>query len=425
MARQVIGRRPQSAKNTIGFGAQPGSMTPQQIGDAMSGAIKCPAYALETVAKVQWMFGGPLSPTNVTKTLGAQIKILGSGDSVAGVDYVYTTPGLINGEFQTHILAVHVGVHLEAEPMCWTIAGNAFPIAAFAASGSTKPFSPDTFTATDVANAWGGSTAPAAPAALQWGWWANQGLNYMVRAYNLRWTYGSLVNLLDEQLRDTAYMPPNAQEGSASSSQVDIMRMARYTNDWYQSTMLNTTLVFEAIDAIRQGSLNAGLAAAGQSTFSPTIDFRYADATYGGMDLRSMLMGNSEFRKLDNPTILKPGVPPGLIFEEVNTPLANEFRNQFDANSGLSQGAVPATTVEVANMAATATSSFKERTLDGAVATQTVLPGTVEFKGGNAFMSIEIKGPEITEWLACQIRDNPQLAGYLTSQTGMVATWGG
>lgn len=425
MARQIGKWRGQSAKNTIGFGATAASMSPQDIVKSFAGAIKCPAYALETVAKVQWFFGGPLSPANVQQTLGAQIAILGSGESVPGISYIYSTPGLINGEFQTHILAVHVGVHLEAEPMCYTVPGNAFPVTAYASGGSTKPFSPDVWTSTDSANAWSGSTAPSAFAQLQWGWWANLGLNYLVRAYNLRWTYGSLVNLLDEQLRDTAYMPPNAQEGSASSSQVDVMRMARYTNDWYQSTKLNSTLVFEVLDAIRQGSLSAGLSAAGQSTFSPTNDFRVADATYGGMDLRSMLMGNSEFRKLDNPTILKPGVPPGLIFEEVNTPLANEFRNQFDANSGLSQGAVPATTVEIANMAATATSSFKERTLDGSVATQTVLPGVVEFKGGNAFMSIEIKGPEITEWLACQIRDNPTLAATITSETGMVATWGG
>lgn len=404
----------------IGAGAPPGLST-QGIVDLFKSAANCAVYALPSIAKVQWEFAGPLTNSDVNKTLGAQIDILGSGANPSGVDEVYSTPGLINGEFQTHVLACAVGFHLETPSMGWTARGNAFKASDFA-TGKAKSFSPDVWTsndATPTTGAWGANPVPQAGAFLRYGTWANLGYWYMVRAYNLRWTYGSLINIMDEQLRDTAYMPPNAQEGSAGTSQQDIMQWAREANDRYTGT-LGTSLIFAVCDTIRVGSAGAGAANIG--IFAPSRDFEFVDTVYGGADLRSALACNTEFRTLSNPYILKPGVPPGLILEERNTDLGNKFRAQFDATDGFG-GTVPADYTEEANFNKGATTAFIERSVDGNNVSQTVVADKAEFKCGPALMSQEIKGWEISESLAAQIRDNADLAAQLCSECGCMVGW--
>ncbi len=403
----------------IGAGA-PSGMSTQDIVALFKSAANCAVYALPSIAKVQWEFAGPLTNADVSKTLGAQIDILGSGANPSGVDEVYSTPGLINGTFQTHVLACAVGFHLEAPAMGWTARGNAFSATALA-NAQAKPFSPDTWTVADATantGAWGnGVPVPSAPAFLRYGTWANLAFWYMVRAYNLRWTYGSLINIMDEQLRDTAYMPNNAQEGSAGTSQQDILQWAREANDRYSGS-LGTDLVFAIIDTLRIGSVGAG----GTGVFAPSRDFEFVDTVYGGADLRSALACNTEFRTLNNPYILKPGVPPGLILEERNTDLGNKFRAQFDATDGFG-GNVPADFTESAKFNSGAGTGFSERTIDGQTVTQKVVADRVEFKCGPALMSQEVKGWEISEALAAQIRDNANLAAQLCSECGCMVGW--
>jgi hypothetical protein len=392
---------------------------------AMFKGALCAVYALPTIAKVQWEFAGPITHAQTLKTLGASIDILGSGDTPDGVDAVYSTPGLINGEFQTFIMACAVGVHLEVSPYMALIRGNAF---ARPASGVTtaKPFSPDAWTVNDQTNSWGGGvTPPSARAYLIYGEPAAEAYWAMVRAYNLRWTYGSLINILDEQLRETAYMPPNAQEGSASSSEIDALRMAREVNNRYSS--LGATLDFSLIDTTRVGSVgnapNAG-------RFAPNNDLQYVGVTYGGSDLRGKIgIGqNSEFRSLTNPYILKPGVPPGLTFEEQNQELGDYFRAQFDITegvAGLATGLTPAQMTESGDWVTTAGSAFTERTIDGLDVAQTVIGASAIYKGFRALMSNEIKGWEMTESLASQIRDNSDLAAALCAECGVLVGWAG
>src|SRR5262249_30682157 len=147
-------------------------------------------------------------------------------------------------------------------------------------------FSPDAWTVNDQTNAWSGSTAPSMRALLVYGEPALEAYWAMVRAYNLRWTYGSLINILDEQLRETAYMPPNAQEGSASSSELDVIRAVREVNTRYSSD-LNSTMQFRPVDTVRIGSLGAAPGNVGQ--FAPNNDLYRAAVTYGGSDLRSKI----------------------------------------------------------------------------------------------------------------------------------------
>lgn len=419
LSKQKVNRDPRLVQ--LGLGASAAS-TSDVVG-LFKSALNCAVYALPSIAKVQWEFAGPISNADADNTLGATIDILGT-QAPAGVDEVYSTPGLISGQFQTHVLACAVGMHLETPPMGWTARGNAFDATSFAAARA-KPFSPDVWTVADATantGAWGNNIpVPVAPAYLRYGTWANLAYWYMVRAYNLRWTYGSLINIMDEQLRDTAYMPPNAQEGSAGTSQQDIMQWARETNDRYTG-VLNSDLIFEVIDTIRIGSVGAQGANVG--VFAPSRDFEFIDTVYGGSDLRSGLSGNSEFRTLTNPYILKPGVPPGLVLEERNTDLGNKFRAQFDATNGFG-GTPPADFTEEANINKGAGTLFTERSIDGNDVTQQVIADRVEFKCGPALMSQEIKGWEISEALAAQIRDNAQLASQLCSECGCMVGWAG
>lgn len=389
-------------------------------------AALCAVYAMPTIAKIQWEFAGPISHADTLKTLGATIDILGQGDNPAGVDEVYHTPGLINGQFQTYIMACAVGVHLEASPYCALVRGNSF-VNNHSGTG-TAPFSPDAWTVNDQTNAWGqGVTAPTCKAVLRYGQPALEAFWAMVRAYNLRWTYGSLINILDEQLRETAYMPPNAQEGSASSSEIDAVRLAREVNARYAS--LGSAQDFRVTDTIRLGSIGAGGANSG--IFAPNFDLQSVGVTYGGSDLRAKIgIGtNSEFRSLCNPYILKPGVPPGLVFEEQNQELGDYFRAQFDVTCGPSEssstGLVPAQYTESADYTAGATSGFTERSIDGQSVTQTTIATEAEYKGFRALMSNEVKGWEMTESLACQIRDNADLAAALCNDCGVMIGWAG
>jgi len=411
-------------KTGLGFGAGFGGLDQAGIVALFKSAADCAIYALPTVAKVQWEFGGPISNSATQKTLGATIDILGSGQNPDGVDEVYHTPGLINGTFQTYVLACAVGVHLEPPSMGWVARGNAYNTSAFSPA-IPKPFSPDFWTVTDQAGAWAAGQAPVAPAFLRYGKWANLAFWYMVRAYNLRWTYGSLINILDEQLRDTAYMPPNSQEGSAGTSQEDIMEWARETNSRYV-TQLGSGLIFEVVDTLRVGSVSTGGAAPGVGLFTPSRDFEFADVVYGGSDLRSGLNCDKEFRTLTNPYILKPGVPIGLVFEEQNSDLANLFRQQFDATDGFG-GLVPAQYTELGfssgGILPGAGSTFNERTVDGVTVPQQVVAQRAEFKCGPALMSNEIKGWEISEQLADMVKNDDNLRAQICSECGCYVGW--
>jgi hypothetical protein len=419
MSRVHIGKKDDRA--AIGVGAV--GMGLNQILDLFRQATQADTYALPTVAKVQWEMAGPMSSANVQSVLGDVIDILGSGTNPPGVDEVYQTPGLEGGEFQTYVLACALGVHLEASPFCFAARGNTFTRPTGGAS-IAKPFSPDAWTVNDQTRAWAGTTGaptPVSKAALVYGESALEGFWALVRGYNLRWTYGSHINILDEQLRETAYMPPNGQDGSASSSLNSIERYVREVNTRY-ATILGSATDFATIDTIRVGSVGSGTANIGQ--FTPSNDFQYVGITYGGSDLRAKvgIGNNDEFRTLTNPRLLRPGVKIGLKFEAQNTELATYFRAQFDAMQGLT-GTVPPVFTDSLDFAVGAGTSFQERTIDGFSVLQTLIAQESFFKGFRALMSNEIKGWEIAESIAAAIQNDPTLAAKICSDCGCMVGW--
>jgi len=412
-------------KKILGFGA-PSGLGAGQIISLISQACSGPTYALPVIWESTWYINGPLSHNDTQSTFGSQIDILDSTNT-EGIADITNTPGLNQGEFQTYMLICAIGVHARPEPLCWTARGNAvnFPTA----NAPNKPFSPDAFTAADFAANNPQNTFPlqpgTVPAVLEWGWWLNYAIWYLARGYNLRWTFGSLMNILDEELRNTLYMPPNAQEGSASSSLVDVNYFASRVNTQYANLTPAANLLFSIINAHRVGSVN-GLINGG-SVFEPNRDDEFVEATYGGMDLRSALRGNSEYRVLANAFLAKPGVKLGLIFEENDTQEGNIMRSYLDVTQCFG-GTVPPIFSEAGwpNGFASNNNSFSEfaeRTIDGFTVPQQTYTGRAIFKGGTATMSVLGKGYELSDTLAETIKGNADLQAQLRSEIGCMCGW--
>jgi hypothetical protein len=390
--------------------------------DLVNQSMNNPVYNMDVIEQVRWTMLGPQTDASVQANFGANIDLFGSGKSVPGIDFVETTLAQ-TGQTQTYFIACYLGFHMEPEPLCFTARGNAWthPV-----TGVAAPPSPDVFTQNDRANtalsaAIAAGTQIMLPAVLEWGWWANYVCWHMARAYNLRWKIGQHTNIMDEVLRHTAYMPPSAQEGSASSSEVDVCEFVDRLNDRYDS--LGSALDFLKVNFLRIGSATTGGVNVGR--FTPTRDFEFVGATYGGMDLRStlgMLQNNREFRKLNVPYVIKPGVPIGLILEENDSAQANIMRDYLSITNGQG-GAIPPVVVDDANILATPTASggnvMLERTLDGADVSQAVDSGRVVFKGGELKLTLPIKGFEVTEDWYTQMSVNADIRQVVMDACGV------
>jgi hypothetical protein len=387
--------------------------------DLMKNSMDTPYWNMDVIEQVRWTMAGPQTDESVTKNFGSEIDLYGSGKSPEGIDFVETTMAQ-PGQTQTHFVACYIGFHMEPEPLCWTARGNAstHPVSAVA-----QPPSPDVFTQNDRANgalgaAVAAGTATFLPAVLRWGWWANYVCWHMARAYNLRWKIGQHVNIMDEQLRHTAYMPPSAQEGSASNSQVDITTFVANANKRYDS--LGTALDFLPVDFIRVGS--DAVAGANVGFFTPTRDFEIVDATYGGMDLRSMLKGNSEMRKLCVPYVIKPGVPIGLFLQECDSVQAETMRQFLSITQGIGGPIPPILTADgnyIAEPTATGANVMLERTLGGANVAQQVDAERVVFQGGELKLTLPIRGFEVSADWYNTLSSDPDVRAAVFDCVGM------
>ena len=244
-----LARKPDAERRIVGLGSEPNVEKikasagggREGLGawiDAVNDAVGAPVWNMDVIEQVRWNLQGPITAEAIQQSFGTEIDLFGSGKQVEGIDYVETTMAQ-TGQTQTYMVTCYIGFHLEPEPLCWTAQGNAI---SHLTTGTVQPPSPDVFTENDVNNgclgaAYGTGGEPGAsvyvPGLLEWGWWANYAAWMMARAYNLRWRIGQHTNIMDEELRNTAYMPPSAQEGSSSSSQVDIAQFVYRMNSRY------------------------------------------------------------------------------------------------------------------------------------------------------------------------------------------------
>jgi hypothetical protein len=394
--------------------------------DNMIGAVKkcmdTPSYALPTIESVTNYFNGPQTENNLQQAFSTVINPL-QPSPLAGATNQASTFAEV-GKFQTYVLILALQWRLDIEPLNYTVKGNAFP-----QTQTSKPVSPDAFTA-EVGGAGTGDTTAAGvlgltttntmkQATLEWGWWQDIAAYFMARGYQLQWKYGNNFLFLNEDLRFTMHVPSNAQEGSSGSSEIDPLYMARETNLAYQG--LNSANQFGLINYSRFGNQNLG--AAGQSVFHPTRAYDTVAATYGGAGSRSVLRCNSEWKRLTCPILAGPGVPIGLTavqqsedfvlamqaWLDVNFGLGtNDFTESVNINTGATIGGTPGLTgVEPSFDAVSVANSLQ------------VFADRVVFKGGRWSLTLAFKGVEMSSDQAALYKDGTTRA-MISANTGMM-----
>lgn len=376
--------------------------------------LASPTYNLPTIESVRVHFSGPISPTNINGFFGDTINPFGCSDvtpppGATSVESTFAEPG----KLQTFGLVCAIGFHLEPIPWIWTTTGNAF---ATPETGVAKPFSPDVFTGADAA------ASGLVPAIVDFGGWQERAFYHMVRAYNLIWQFGSRTNIVRDSLRYTAYVPSNAQDGSSSSSLRDSGFDINQGNEYYVNT-LGSPFIFLTMDRIRVGGIGATAPGpAGSSSFRPYRNDLVA-ATYGGAGVRAYLRGNTDFRKLTVPYLLKPGVPIGLRADVSDTDEQQMMQAWLSATDQLG-GTIPATFTDFPNLNTGAGTGAQELQLDNTVVSETTLAQRMYFKFGAFKVTETIKGFELTDDQADALKA-VDLSTALMQECGVQMTGGG
>jgi hypothetical protein len=402
--------------------------------DWVKDSVNCPIFNMQTVESVRLGWDGPLGDQAVNKIFGPEFDPFNVGKDAQGVDYVESTMAQL-GELNTYMIACAIFMHVETEPMCWTAFGNAWE----PPPGTTTvvPISPDVYTQLDLLNgALGGAAGIATgasaylPAVLENGWWSNYAAWHMVRGYNLRWQIGQHTNIMDEVLRYSAYMPDNAQKGTGSSSEVDIINAVARSN--YHYNQQGSPFQFLKTNRIRIGSAqNASALTTNKAigVFRPSNDDTVVGATYGGIDFHSLLKGNSEFRKLGIPYLIKAGVPIGLKMHE-NDPnqiatmqaylALSQYGNTF-GNSVFPQAVADSQSIFGGSLDGTGVLPVAaELQLDGSGLVAQQLPtGRAVFKSGTFKTTLGVKGFEVTEDWYTVLAANPDLRAYIMEDCGV------
>jgi hypothetical protein len=448
-----IDRPEPSANRTIGFG-QPvdiarikGAANPREglgsICDSIKNNMDSPIWNMPIIDQTRGTLLGPASDQTVSQFFGAEIRPFDWTNSTTGFDYVETTFAQ-SGEPQTHTLVCAIGWHIDVDQVVWTADGNSFTLPIIPGA---EPMSPDVFTQNDVNNGQfdtptqkfspdvaatpGAPDSVVVPAFLEWGWWAQQVAWFMARGYDLQWKVGHHTNIMDETLRHTAYLIQNAQDGSASSSEVDIARFVRRVNDRY--TALGSGMYFSKVDRIRIGSTGAGtLLDPNLGAFRPSRDHQRVGVTYGGGDLRSLLHGNSEFRKMRIPYVFRAGVPYGLLARVNDDTQAELMREYLSISQGQGDGSIPpleqdASAQSVINLPYDAAarpsntivgSPATERTFTGQNVSQQVPIQNAIYKGGEFKLTLAVKGFEVTDEWYTMCQNDPGIRDAIMCETG-------
>jgi len=374
--------------------------------------LASPTYNLPTIESVRIHYDGPLSPNDVQGSFGASINPFGASSvtpppGASSVESTFAEPG----KLQTFGLVCAIGWHLEPIPWIWTTTGNAF---ATPESGTAKPISPDVFTGADALSIF--------PAVADFGGWQERFMYHMVRAYNLIWQFGSRTNIVRDSLRYTAYVPSNAQDGSASSSLRDTGYDINQGNEYYANT-LGSPFIFLTMDHIRVGGIGAiSPGPAGSSSFRPYRN-DLVSATYGGSGVRAYLRGNTDFRKLTVPYLLKPGVPIGLRADVSDTDEQAMMQAWLSATDQLG-GTIPATFTDFPNINTGAGAGGNELQLDNTVVSETMLAQRVYFKFAPFKITETIKGFELTDDQAAALQ-SVDLSTALMQECGVQMSGGG
>ncbi len=399
----------------IGFGrtftAGRGANTPglgASIDDILN-RINFEPPAMPDIESVRWSLDGPQLDVSIAENFGAEIDPFGAGKGAALGTGEIVTSMAAPGQTQVPMVVCAIGVHFIPEPYACSVPCNAWGPKTSAAVG--KPLSPDSLTIADAAQTTGGIGLVAGngggtmrPAYIDYGQWLNNAFRYMAKAYNLSWTIGQHMTLIDTSLQNVAYMPGGAQPASAGNINLNVSRIVRGVNDYYASVGTAPTYTALKFDVTRIGSF-----AGGNGAFHPDRSNEFVEAAYGGVALQTLLQANKAWYPLTQPYILKGGIPLGLSLREVDETGGNMMRAALSltGNATTATGATfppsfqddfyinAGTTLTGAAGGASPISA--ERTLDGGNIAFTVYSERVQFKGGRGDIVMSIKGFPLTD----------------------------
>lgn len=421
-----IGGTDKAGPRFLGMGSNPGLSKADQkarfVG-AINSLQNTPTYNIPTIDNVTWHFDGPLTDAAIQATFGSSINLLTSGtpQGVVQIDTTFAQPG----EFQTFALICGIQWRLDVEPVDFTAPVNLWTSPA---SGAAKPVSPDVFSVADLAvNGPLGMLAGQTmiPGQFEFGWWITQAAFHMFRGYNLQWQYGHNYNIINDTLRNTAFLSSSG-DAVASDSEIDIDYYLRKTNDYYRD-VLKSPLTALAVDSIRLGNMTlppgeGGVA--GMSVFKPSRAYERVGATYGGGAAKTLVKGNSEFRRLSSPFLAWPGVPIGIKAQVSNDDDQIQMQKWLSATYGFG-GNAPASFTEDINVnvgnsvAELSGQTSQEPSLDNPSAPQFIqrLAQRAPVKGGSWKLTVAFKGYELTPDQAALVQ-NPDMRTAIQSECG-------
>jgi hypothetical protein len=411
MAREFGPNTVESSRKQIGHGKAFTGMGSADVAAALIDKIQCDAGQMPTLWQVRSHWQGPMSDTAVKEVFQPQTDILALGRNVPGAAATSVTQGLTNSELQTASLICGVFVHISANPFIFSIPGVSVPNAAFPSANGIV--APDTWTQQDIVgtpSALGPAAAQAAlmrRASMDLGRWAQEGAWAMCKAFNFIWSYGDKTTLLDWPLRYMAWMPPQAESGSAGTGAVDVTQYAAAMNAYYAQQGASQSFLIR--NARRTGSVTVG--AAPVSTFSPDDSFRMAQPFIGGLSLREGLDRNTEYFMLPRPVLFPRGVALGMYLNQKDAVAFSEMQAQFSITNGAGLNTPPVTSIppvdtdgapgETAGFptGAAASPTFLELTKDAVPVTNAlqVRTDSAIYKWGDLYIGIGAIGYELTQ----------------------------
>src|SRR5271154_4879347 len=212
------------------------------VGMAKMGWKQCPTYNLPNIDAVTLHYDGPLTTLAVQQTYGTTINPLGVNlNSPPPLCSAVESSFAESGNFQPFAFVCAIQWMIDVEPTVFTAKVNSLVAPTTPVS---KPVSPDMFSvmpadiatagALGLTSAGGQSTSGNfLPGFLNWGIWQEMFAYYMARAYTLNWQVGHSQFISNEPLRYTAFVPSNAQDGSASNSEAEVLFALRPTHAHY------------------------------------------------------------------------------------------------------------------------------------------------------------------------------------------------
>jgi len=432
MARSIIGKkvarfgqdREKVRRVPFGLGAAPG--TP----GAAEKCLRCSFGNIPVIEEVIWTVPLPLTVDEALSTFGDTVNLLSGSSAVPGVASIDST-FLINGIFQTDILAQGVGVHVFHEPMSFSTIANAFD--APAGPNTVMPASPDVWTTNDVVNGAFGTVLAAGvtPADFSWGaeaWRA--GWNF-INGYQFQWKTSQRELVLNESAADVSYFGSFADAEASGTSEIPIIEFVATANATYRAKGSQT--IFLPVTHRRVGSVGqqtvfppiAG-STVNVGVFHPTRDFDLAPVTWGGLRWQGYGCRGQMYRPVESPCFLERGIPIGMLFvvqdavhqaammEALtinNEPFGQNVSPDANVNGGGTFPGVGVNPVAVPTFGTT-NNTMLEQTLDGTptLVTQQVPTFRALFKGGILKVAIKIKGWEMPGgWKAYCQSNLPQI----------------